>query len=477
MKRLSLRWRVVAVVTAVYLLVFGTLSWQHLSVTQKHYLSSEHEKLAVTLQTLTPVLAVNLQLGFTEALGEPLIEVHRQNGDLLASRIVDRQGAVLFEYAADQADLARLDHPGKAIYHRQTILPPVAGGGEALGYLEALYSDRHYEQLLIDYGKLAVRSLLFFALALLIINLWLAYAFRPLGRLAAALGSYRPHKGPFVLNLEDGSPELETISKAAGDMLSRIRDYTDEIQRQMEENRRKDQVMFQQARQAQMGEMISMIAHQWRQPLSSIGTLSGNIRLLLELGQNDPKEILALLERINSHVQHLSSTVNDFRNLFNPNKREERVRLEEVCQKAAALLQSSFQKHGVELRMRFHFRQAVTTHPNELMQALISLIKNALDAVLEHTPQQPCVTIEGFEEDGWHHIHIRDNGGGVPEAIKDRIFDPYFSTKGEKNGTGLGLYMAKSVIEQHCRGRLSVQNVDDGALFALLIPSPTKEAS
>lgn len=477
MKHLSLRWRVIAVVTAVYLLVFGLLSWQHLSISQKHYLESEQAKLAVILETLTPVMAINLQLGFASEASEPLLEVHRQNPDLLASRMVDHSGEVLFEYAAQPDALLLLDNPAKnRIYHRQNIAPPFSGGAQSLGYIEAIYSNRHYEELLIDYGRLAGRSVFFFILALLIINLWLAYVFRPLGRLAKALGGYHPEDGRFVLQSEDGSAELETISKAAKIMLERIGEYTAQIQRQAEEARQKDQLMFQQARQAQMGEMISMIAHQWRQPLSSIGTLSGNIRLLIELGENNPKRMLELLDKINAHVQYLSGTVNDFRNLFNPNRRAEKVMLDDVCAKAIALLQGSFLKHGVALKTRFDYKHAVSTHPNELMQVLISLLKNALDAVLEQPLQQPCVTIDGDEQEGWHRIRICDNGGGVDEAVIDRIFDPYFSTKGGKNGTGLGLYMAKSLIEQHFSGRLSVENQAGGACFTLLIPSLTKEA-
>ncbi|MEN6326876.1 MAG: HAMP domain-containing sensor histidine kinase, partial [Syntrophomonas sp.] len=125
---------------------------------------------------------------------------------------------------------------------------------------------------------------------------------------------------------------------------------------------------------------------------------------------------------------------------------------------------------NVSLTKEYGFKEEILTYPNELMQVFLNILKNATDAFVDREIEQPVIKIQGYESEGYQVVEIIDNAGGIPEEILDRIFDPYFSTKGPGIGTGLGLYMSKTIIEEHCGGRLLAKNIDTGACFTIYLP-------
>ena len=242
------------------------------------------------------------------------------------------------------------------------------------------------------------------------------------------------------------------------------------VKQEVEASSRKDQIMLQSARQAQMGEMISMIAHQWRQPLSSISTVTGNMLVLLELDNYEKEQFSELLNSINEHAQYLSRTINDFRNFFKPNKDKQSVQLETVLEQTINIIGKSLDYKNIELQTDYQFNTPLNTFPNELTQVFLNIIKNAQDILLENQIEHPVIAISGRSEGESQIVEISDNAGGIPLDIMDKIFEPYFSTKGEKTGTGLGLYMSKLIIEKHCKGDLEAKNTENGALFTIRLP-------
>ncbi|MBT4089915.1 MAG: HAMP domain-containing histidine kinase, partial [Deltaproteobacteria bacterium] len=239
---------------------------------------------------------------------------------------------------------------------------------------------------------------------------------------------------------------------------------------EVEASSKKDQIMLQSARQAQMGEMISMIAHQWRQPLSSISTVTGNMLVFLELDNFEKNQFKELLNSINNHAQYLSRTINDFRNFFKPNKDKQSVQLESVLEQTINIIGKSLSYKNIKLQTDYQFETPLNTYPNELTQVFLNIIKNGQDVLLENQIEYPVIEIAGRNEGESQIVEISDNAGGIPLEIMDKIFEPYFSTKGEKTGTGLGLYMSKLIIEKHCKGTLEVENTDNGALFTIRLP-------
>ena len=255
-------------------------------------------------------------------------------------------------------------------------------------------------------------------------------------------------------------------------MLMTAHDITLE-KKQMIEKKLQDQQMFQQSRLAQMGEMISMIAHQWRQPLGAISSTALNLKMKLELEAFDleSKEgaieasnyFLQRLDNINGFVHNLTTTIDDFRNFYKPNKKSFHVNLDTVVIKSLKIIEASLLSDDIEIIKEYNSDEELEIYDSELMQVILNILKNAQDNFREKEIVKPKIIIKTEGKT----ISICDNGGGIPEDIMEKIFDPYFSTKDEKNGTGLGLYMSKTIVEEHHKGKLTVRNIEGGICFVM----------
>ncbi len=242
------------------------------------------------------------------------------------------------------------------------------------------------------------------------------------------------------------------------------------ISLEIEKSRKKDQQMIQQSRLAQMGEMIAMIAHQWRQPLSAISATSGALKIKANRGKADIEMITKFADNISEYAQHLSTTIDDFREFFQPNKVMQIVTFDEIVSGVLSIVKISLTNQKINVIEQIECDDRFEAFSNELKQVVLNLIKNAEDILIEKEIKDAFIKIYAFKDSNNNLIlEISDNGGGIPEDIIDLIFDPYFSTKGQKDGTGLGLYMSKTIIEEHCNGELNVSNSDSGAVFQIVL--------
>jgi len=228
----------------------------------------------------------------------------------------------------------------------------------------------------------------------------------------------------------------------------------------------KEKTIEQQSRLAQMGEMISMIAHQWRQPLAAISSTSGAISIKAQQDKLDSSTAIKLSDNISQYSQHLSTTIDDFRNFFKADKQMAKTTYTEIVDSILGIIESSILSQEIEIDKVLNSTVVFDTYANETKQVVLNLIKNAEDVLIEKETKNPKISIHTVG----NVLTIRDNAGGIPDSIIDRIFDPYFSTKTKKDGTGLGLYMSKTIIEDHCGGELSVYNDTDGAVFTIKLP-------
>lgn len=245
-------------------------------------------------------------------------------------------------------------------------------------------------------------------------------------------------------------------------------DITDSInlQDELERSRQKDKAMLQQSKLAQMGEMIAMIAHQWRQPLTAISATSASMNLKATMNTLDKETSIKLTNKISEYAQHLSKTINDFRNFFKDNNEEkESTTFEQIVLDTLDIVQISLENENIEVQTIFKESTTLNTYASEVKQVVLNIIKNAEDALIERNIKLPQIIIEVKGST----LSISDNAGGIPEEILNKIFNPYFSTKKQKDGTGLGLYMSKTIIEDHCQGKLEVENSEDGARFILTL--------
>ena len=237
-----------------------------------------------------------------------------------------------------------------------------------------------------------------------------------------------------------------------------------EIKKELEE---KQKQLLQQSRLAQMGEMISMIAHQWRQPLAAISSTSSTILLKAKLNKLDKELSIELASKINEYSRHLSNTIEDFRNFFKTDKKQDITNLSILIDNVVSIVKSSLDSKKIKIVKEIKYKKPFKTYANELKQVILNLVKNAEDALVENNIEEPYIKIKTYQKGDKVILEISDNAGGIPKDVLPKIFEPYFSTKKKKDGTGLGLYMSKIIIEEHCNGTITAYNDDKGAVFKI----------
>ncbi len=252
---------------------------------------------------------------------------------------------------------------------------------------------------------------------------------------------------------------------------NRLREINDTLEHkvaaEVKKNREKDLLLLEHSRHAQMGEMIAMIAHQWRQPLAAIAALTSFLQIQNSLHEYDGEVYDEHLRKISDCTLHLSETIKDFREFFKEDKELTEATLSEVIDESLDLVTPLLSDKGVDLQKTYSFNENICTYINELKQVILILIKNAQDVIEERNIKNGRIEIKTCADDLSCYIEIKDNAGGIQEEILEKIFEPYFTTKSSLNGTGLGLYMAKMIIQENCQGEINAKNVADGACFTI----------
>ncbi len=259
--------------------------------------------------------------------------------------------------------------------------------------------------------------------------------------------------------VKDKRDELEKLNRS---LEQRVSD-------ELKAHREKDKMLIQQSKMAEMGDMLSMIAHQWRQPLNQMSYLLMNIDSAYEYDELTKEYLDEKLKEGNTLLEFMSVTIDDFRNYFRPDKDKEFVLVSDIIDTSVVLIQKSLEINSIEVKIDTEGRDLTYIYKNEFIQVMLNLIKNAQDVLVQNNINEPKIFISSRCKKEKLIVEVCDNGGGVDNDIKDRVFEPYFSTKEKSNGTGLGLYMSKMIIEEHLDGKLSVHNSNDGACFRIEI--------
>ncbi len=238
---------------------------------------------------------------------------------------------------------------------------------------------------------------------------------------------------------------------------------------EIEEIRSQNELLMIQSRHAQMGEMMSMIAHQWRQPLGVLSMSVNNLLVDVELELIEPDTLKEELQEMNNQLEHLSQTIDEFRNFFREDKKRESVSVSEVFESALGVIGKTLQSEKISLERDFEPLPKLNIFTRELEHVFINLLTNAKEAMAKTPSAKRSIWVKMYQELEDVMIEVCDSGSGIDEQILDKIFEPYFSTKDEKNGTGLGLYMSKMIIEKHFCGTLSVSSSCEGSCFKIAI--------
>ena len=255
------------------------------------------------------------------------------------------------------------------------------------------------------------------------------------------------------------------------------------IDKKTKELLEKEAILNQQAKMAAMGEMIENIAHQWRQPLSVISTISSSLKIKKEMNILDDKEFYEALQSINKTSEHLSNTIDDFRNFFSPNKEMNKFYVSQLIKKSKDLIKSRFDKFNIKVIENIDDIE-ILSYQNELFQVILNLFSNSIDVLSSNEIEDKIIHIKIYQDENNLCIEFLDNGGGIKDEFINRVFEPYFTTKHKSQGTGIGLYMSLQIVTKHLNGEISVKNdtfIENniayfGAKFTILLPIHPKNS-
>ena len=241
------------------------------------------------------------------------------------------------------------------------------------------------------------------------------------------------------------------------------------VQSGIEEGKQKDKKILEQAKLARIGSMISMIAHQWRQPLTELSGILMELETATRFKKADEKHILGAIERSDKMIQFMSNTIDDFRNFYKPDKVKEEFLVSDSCKNAINIIGASLKNFNIKLNINIENDKRIFGYPTEFSQVILNILSNAADILVERSIKNPQIDLNIDTKGILSIITIKDNAGGIAQKNQELIFDPYFSTKDSSKGTGLGLYISKLIIERNMGGELSVYNDAHGAVFKIIV--------
>lgn len=223
-------------------------------------------------------------------------------------------------------------------------------------------------------------------------------------------------------------------------------------------NREKDSMLIQQSRQASMGEMIGNIAHQWRQPLNTAALMVQELQMRFDEDGLDRGTMDKFVGDLLAVIDKMSTTIDDFRDFFKPNKAKVEFSVEAAVMTTLSFVESAFKNHSIRVVVESSDPGALVGYPNEFSQVVLNILNNAQDVLIETQPAEKVVRLRLGRVGERHRVSIADSGGGIPDSIIGKIFDPYFTTKGPGKGTGIGLFLCKTIIERNMGGRILMRN-------------------
>jgi len=241
---------------------------------------------------------------------------------------------------------------------------------------------------------------------------------------------------------------------------------------EINKNKEKEKQLIMQSKLAQLGEMIAMIAHQWRQPLAAISSSVIDLQMRIILNKED-KHIVNHVENhlndIENITENLTETIDDFKNFYKPSKSANKSTMNNIVNKSYSIINNYFSSYNIDTVFEYNSKNEISVFENELVQVYLNILQNSRENFIIKETENPKIIISTQDHKDGVMVLISDNGGGCDEQILDKMFDPYYSTKYEKNGTGLGLYMSLKIVEEHHNGTITASNTGDGLCFTIIL--------
>jgi signal transduction histidine kinase len=401
-----------------------------------------------------PAISINYALGLESGYKNAIQQLFDANPEIIKVTLSDTDMKPFYE--VEQKHDRCTNEPNKAlkIEMHDALL------GTSSGYISVHYIHSKFLHTLVDnYNSFLIQMLFLFIVSIIVLTMMIRFSIQPLKELTKTLSSYVPGVKLDITPME-GKNEVAVINNATIEMLKKVEI---ELQKRM----KSEKELSHKSRLESMGEMIDNIAHQWRQPLMNMNAIFLNLDRTYELGKLDDAYLEKTIQEATDLTSHMSQTIEDFRNFFRKDNIKERVNLNDTLTYSLNLL-SSVTK---DIIVCFERAEEITLplYKNELIQVIISILTNAVDILEQRQILNKQIFLSVAEYPEYITIIIEDNGGGIADEHIDRIFEPYYSTKHQFGGSGLGIYICNMIIEEHMNGTISVDNTPIGAQFTITL--------
>nr|WP_321267948.1 PAS domain-containing sensor histidine kinase [uncultured Sulfurimonas sp.] len=272
--------------------------------------------------------------------------------------------------------------------------------------------------------------------------------------------------------------DLEQSLKILDEQKEQLKLFNEQLEKRVEKEIKKQEnqetLMIHQSRQAAMGEMLESIAHQWRQPLNIVGLATANIETQYVIGSLEKEDFHEKMNIVSSNINYMSETIDDFRNFLKPQRDMITFVVSKSIEEVLSILSAQFNCNNISCSVNSENEFSFYGVENEFKQVMFILFNNAIDAIkielLQNRINSGSININLSSQNNQGLVEVSDNGGGIQNGIINSIFDPYFTTKNSSNGVGIGLYLAKNIIENRMKGSLKAKNIASGSCFSISVP-------
>ena len=437
---------------------------------------SEEEKITFALDAVKPIIAFDISFNQQQQLKKVLNSLLEHN-DIHKIELISVKGPTLFSKSSNKI------YHGSNFLHEDIIQDPFDNRDIAI--IKLSHSNEHLFHFQQEVYTILFLSFMFALLLFSVAFLYIRDDLKALRIIANSLQEYSLVKNMKPIIQSSKTEEIKTIAKVANEMLSNLAKYVSELKSfniELEERvekgilkqQKQETLMIHQSRQAAMGEMLESIAHQWRQPLNIIGLATTKLETDYTLGILQDEDFHDSIQIVATNINYMSDTIDDFRNFLNPQRELNLFSPEKSIQEVFSIIDAQLQNYNIIYNLESHCHPLFYGVANEFKQVMLVLLNNSKDAIRELLSDKKInkgiITISIRCEDDFGVIDITDNGGGINEDILHNIFNPYFSTKGDVNGSGVGLYIAKNIIATRMEGSIGAKNTKDGCCFTISLP-------
>ncbi len=497
MRRKSIYFILIAILLSTVSAVMFLYTTYSYNSTKKYMTEQTKESLRLSVQALEKNVAA-LMSAYSVYEYEILVKNQMKRADIFSiivedynmGKITGKESYVsgfikdksenIIEYSETDKEHARMLQECQYIHNIEVYSSTGVKLGALTVYASSAIIDKAlkkvvYETLLNTIAiSLLLTILLFFAIRHFIV--------KPISDIVDNLALLDNDGIPGYIHTPSYSKEIHTLICSINNMTSSIsnsravlKEQNEHLQELVESETSKrldkEKILLQQSKMAMMGEMIGAIAHQWRQPLNTLGLKIQDIDMAYKYKELTEEYIRDFKQSSMAIIQRMSKTIDDFRNFFRPNENKMDFSLEQAIEDAISIIGQQLKNHAITLTFHREGEHTVSGYQNEIVQTILILLSNAQDILLDNNISKPTIDITvTAAEDNSIEVAVQDNGGGVPEGIANRVFEPYFTTKEQGKGTGIGLYMAKEIVERQMGGKIYVENINGGARFVIELP-------